>query len=475
MQIKLGFWFLDTQTGVLEKESQSTPSESKRLDHTPLALLLCLLKYRGQDVTKDIMLAEVWQNKVVSEDVLSVAMSQIRKALEDNARKPLFIKTIPGVGYRLIAEVEELDSVQNAEIKIEETPKSNKQKIALLLSVSLILLSFILYYFYSKPMSAPTLNQLPSLSAQSHYQKGRYLLTLKGEKNWQEAQQIFEDTIISSPEFAPVYRELVQAKLKLIGRDNLALLEKVKEFKFLLNKSLTLSPNNQETYLLLAKVAFTIEWDFALAEQYFIKALEIDNNNAKAQYKFSVFLMAAGKFDLAIDHIKQYIALDPTGYAATMVAWIYNMMGEYELAMKEMEKLQRLDSNDLMYLQSAQSILENIGKEQESFLKLTLIFQRLNYSEDDISAATQAFEKGGLANVNLWLLEVKKEQENIGQGYPPLSLARYAIKAGKKDLAIKYIQQAREKRDGNLLFFNVDPIYKSIRHTSELKSMINPS
>jgi DNA-binding winged helix-turn-helix (wHTH) protein len=476
MLIKLGLWFLDTHSGVLSKNDDSQNVENKRLDHTPLALLLCLLKYHGQDVTKDVMLNEVWPNKVVSEDVLSVAVSQIRKALNDNARKPIYIKTIPGVGYRLIAKIEEVDNADHSEINTlyaKEPLQNKKNRIVLILSIISIALFFTLYIFYVKPTSTSALIQLPSLSAQSHYQKGRYLLTKKDEKSWQEAKQIFEDTIISSPEFAPVYRELAQTKLKLIGQDNLAAFKKADDLKFLINKSLTFSPNDQASYLLLAKIAFTIEWDFALAEQYFSKALQIDDNNAMAHYKFSVFLMAAGKFDLALKHIQRYIALDPAGYAAAMVAWIYNMMEEYELAIEEMDKLQQLVPSDLMYIMSAQSILENTGKEQESFNKLTKIFQHFNYTKDEISAATQAFKQGGLANVNLWLLEVKKEQKNIGQGYPPLSLARYAVKAGKKELAIKYIQQAQEKRAINLIYFNVDPIYKSIRHAPELKGMIN--
>jgi len=475
MLIKLGLWFLDTHSGVLSKDGDSQNAEIKRLDHTPLVLLLCLLKYRGQDVTKDVMLSEVWPNKVVSEDVLSVAMSQIRKALEDNARKPIYIKTIPGVGYRLIADVEEVEDFKSSEINaidVEEVPKSNKTKIALIVSFGLTFLIFISYFLYVQQVPTPTLQQLPSLSAQSHYQKGRYLLTQKDKESWQEAKQIFEDTIISSPEFAPVYQELAQVKLKLIDRDDLAAFEMVEELKFLLNKSLMLSPNNQETYLLLANVAFAIEWDFILAEQYFSEAIQIDNNNAKAHYKFSVFLMAAGKFDLALKHIQRYIALDPTGYAATMVAWIYNMMEEYELAINEMEKLELLKSDDLMYLVSASSILENTGKEQQSFQKLIRIFELKGYTKNEIDTAIQAFEQDGLKGVNLWLLEVKKEEKNVGQGYPPLSFARYAVKAGKKELAIKYILQALAKREYGLLYFNVDPIYKSIRHAPELKGMI---
>lgn len=473
MQIILGNWLLDTQTGTLSNNIDSSKDENKRLDHTPLALLLCLLKYRDQDVTKDTMLAEVWPNKVVSEDVLSVAMSQIRKTLEDNARKPTYVKTIPGIGYRLIAEVKEVECSEVKTIDVKEVPKTNTPKIAFALTISFVILFSAFYLFYVKPTSTPALSQLPSLSAQSHYQKGRYLLTQKGEQNWQEAKQIFEDTIITSPEFPPVYRELAQVKLKLIGRDDLAAFEMVEELKFLLNKSLMLAPNEQETYLVLANIAFSIEWDFVLAEQYYNKALQINDNNAKVHFRFSVFLMTAGKFDLALKHIQRYIALDPTGYAATMVAWIYNMMGEYELALGEIDKLQKLDPTDLMYLTSAQKILENTGKEQQSFQKWLKIFQHRNYNQDEILAVTNAFKKGGLANVNLWLLEVKKEQQNVGHGYPPLSFARYALKAGKKELAIKYILQAREQREHGLLYFNVNPIYKSIRNAPELKGLIN--
>ncbi len=45
---------------------------------------------------------------MVSEDVLSVSISQTLKALGDNARKPTFIMRIPSIDYRLIAQIEEL-------------------------------------------------------------------------------------------------------------------------------------------------------------------------------------------------------------------------------------------------------------------------------------------------------------------------------------------------------------------------------
>ena len=87
MLIKIEQWFVDNKTGRVSLSQELDPENDTYLDHTPLELLLCLIKHQGESVTKDTMLEEVWPNKVVTEDVLSVAVSQIRKALKDNAKK----------------------------------------------------------------------------------------------------------------------------------------------------------------------------------------------------------------------------------------------------------------------------------------------------------------------------------------------------------------------------------------------------
>ena len=145
MLIKLGKWFLNTETGELYNQDLSAENITKRLDHTPLTLLLCLLKYQGEDVTKDTMLDEVWPNKVVSEDVLSVAISQIRKALGDNARKPMFIKTIPGVGSRLIANVFDVQPNNQSEMPTGLLQKN--KTILLFIFFTLLKLYFVGTYF----------------------------------------------------------------------------------------------------------------------------------------------------------------------------------------------------------------------------------------------------------------------------------------------------------------------------------------
>ena len=477
MIIRLGEHFLNTATGVLASDHKFNHINNVKLDHTALELLLCLVRYKGKDVSKTVMLNEVWPNKVVTEDVLSVAISHIRKALGDNARHPSYIKTIPSIGYRLIASVTKVEDEKDKEYSVKPTSMnkalSSKKSVLIILGIIISLTLFIITSKNSTDVANSI--RLPSQESIEHYQKGRFLLTLNEKSSWRSAQQIFEDTIITAPNYAPAYRELVNVKVKLLADDSVANLESIDEYYALLNRSLLLSPNEHKTHIALADVAFFIEWNFDLAEQHYKKATELAPLNGEAHFKFAEFLLAAGKFAGAIDHIQKYKNIEPTGYAVPSVAWIYNMMGDFDTAIKELNKLKILQPNSFAYHISAQAILENMGNEQASFNELMHIFSEVNYSEDELSIVTKLFNQGGLSAINLWLLEEKQEQGYIGQYVPPLSYARYATKAGKDELAVDYILQALKQRDATLLWFNVDPKYKKLRQHPKLKNIINPT
>src|SRR5262249_27523540 len=79
--------------------------EVVRLPPKPFAVLACLVTRAGQLVTKDALLAAVWPDTVVSEDVITVAMRQLRRVLGDQTHPPHFIETVHGRGYRFTAPV----------------------------------------------------------------------------------------------------------------------------------------------------------------------------------------------------------------------------------------------------------------------------------------------------------------------------------------------------------------------------------
>ncbi|MDM0055102.1 ATP-binding protein [Variovorax fucosicus] len=72
---------------------------------TPKAFgVLCALARRAPHlVTKDALLDAVWGHHYVSESVLKTTVSELRAAMADDARHPLYIETAPRRGYRFVA------------------------------------------------------------------------------------------------------------------------------------------------------------------------------------------------------------------------------------------------------------------------------------------------------------------------------------------------------------------------------------
>lgn len=80
-----------------------------RLTPKSMAVLRELLARPATVVRRDDLLGIVWRDGFPTDDVLTHAITELRRALEDDPRAPRIIETIPKVGYRLLATVEPLD------------------------------------------------------------------------------------------------------------------------------------------------------------------------------------------------------------------------------------------------------------------------------------------------------------------------------------------------------------------------------
>ena len=76
-----------------------------RLHPKAFGLLRHLLDHPGQMVTKESLLETIWPGVHVTEAILSVYVAEIRKALGEDPKKPVFIETLHRRGYRFIAPV----------------------------------------------------------------------------------------------------------------------------------------------------------------------------------------------------------------------------------------------------------------------------------------------------------------------------------------------------------------------------------
>lgn len=95
---QIGAWRVSPDLDLLESEGRAI-----RLQPRVTRLLVYLAERAGHVVSREELLREVWDGRFVTDAVLTTAIWELREALEDDAKKPQWIETVPRRGYRLVA------------------------------------------------------------------------------------------------------------------------------------------------------------------------------------------------------------------------------------------------------------------------------------------------------------------------------------------------------------------------------------
>jgi len=168
---QFGSFSLDPDERVVSRNGIALPLTPKAFQ-----LLLCFVHNPGRLITKDELLKEIWPDTFVEEVNLAVNISALRKALGDNPRESRYIATIPGCGYRFLAEV----------LEVAKATPSPQPKI------SLTVLDF------ANSSSA-------NVQAYDYYLRGRQFFNQMRRKGFEFARQMFARAVVIDPGYARAY------------------------------------------------------------------------------------------------------------------------------------------------------------------------------------------------------------------------------------------------------------------------------
>ncbi|HST53539.1 MAG TPA: winged helix-turn-helix domain-containing protein [Pyrinomonadaceae bacterium] len=101
--------------------------EIVRLMPKAFDVMLTLVRRHGEVVTKDELLANVWRDAVVEENSLNVNVSALRKVFGEKPREHRFIVTVPGVGYKFVADVREVFADEKEDGTEDNRQESNAE------------------------------------------------------------------------------------------------------------------------------------------------------------------------------------------------------------------------------------------------------------------------------------------------------------------------------------------------------------
>ena len=105
---EFGRFRLDPGERRLSREGQPVTLRAKIFD-----TLCVLVEAHGRLLDKDELIHRVWPDAVVEEGNLAHNISALRKTLGESATGQAYVETVPGRGYRFVADVREIQELES--------------------------------------------------------------------------------------------------------------------------------------------------------------------------------------------------------------------------------------------------------------------------------------------------------------------------------------------------------------------------
>ena len=146
---RVGDWLVEPQLNTIADGIRTLHLEPK-----VMRVLVYLAEHPGEVTTKERLIRAVWPDTFVTDDVLTHAISELRRAFGDDARQPRFILTVPKCGYRLVAPLQRASAAAGPSTTPEPARVPRRRKLVV---AAMVLLGATIgaAYWLTRPLSAP--------------------------------------------------------------------------------------------------------------------------------------------------------------------------------------------------------------------------------------------------------------------------------------------------------------------------------
>jgi DNA-binding winged helix-turn-helix (wHTH) protein len=110
---------LDTERRELRRGTDLISVEPQVFD-----LLLLLIRNRSRVVSRDDLISEVWNGRIVSESALYSRITAARQAIGDSGEEQRLIRTVARKGLRFVADVQEAHCSELNPLVADQPPPS---------------------------------------------------------------------------------------------------------------------------------------------------------------------------------------------------------------------------------------------------------------------------------------------------------------------------------------------------------------
>jgi serine/threonine-protein kinase len=163
------------------------------------------------------------------------------------------------------------------------------------------------------------LSSTADIAAYDNYLRGRHLSSHHTLVMLDSAIYYYNRALLLDPDYAAAYAALAEAYMLIPDYGGPPILELLPYARAAAQRALALGPGLAEAYAASAHLKWVYEWDRAGAERDYLKAIELNPNNANAHYWYAQFLGTMRRWEEGLAEADRAAELDPLSPGTHMI------------------------------------------------------------------------------------------------------------------------------------------------------------
>jgi DNA-binding winged helix-turn-helix (wHTH) protein/Tfp pilus assembly protein PilF len=420
--VRFGDFSLDTHTRELRgRDGRSSPLAAKAFGS------LCLLiENRHRVVGQDELLASVWEGRTVDANNVNQAIGAVRRALRTNAADRRYIVTVPGSGYRFVADVQ-----------VE-----------------------------SEGGAIDTDNPL----AYRAWLRGYHLLQRPTRANLADALVAFRRAVDLDTSYTRAYAGMALAYRGLVHTDG----EPHELFplaKAAAARALTLEPESAEALMALGRIQHLYDWDWEAAAHSFERAIAANPTLMEVHFAYAHLLVDVGRFDQGLSHARRARDIDPLSPMVNAIeAGFHTAAQQPDQARRRVDRALELQPEFWVALMVRGGMALEQGDAAAAIADLETAADGSERASQILGLLATAYGAAGdRAKVLLLLNEL---EARAGTAYvPATSFAAVRNALGETSAALDLLERAYEQHDIRLAFLKVDARWNNLRAEPRFRAL----
>jgi len=302
-----------------------------------------------------------------------------------------------------------------------------------------------------------------NVEAYQLYMKGRFHASRLILPEVKKGIEYFNQAIALDPNYVLAYVGIAQAYTGFSLSGDVPANDAMPKGKAAALKAMELDPNLPEAQVAVGLFAFWYDWDWREAERKYQRALELDPNNAAANYFYAHLNSNLGRHAEALTLAKRARQLDPLSLITNSAEGQFLFYaGQSDEAVSRLNKTLELEQN----FWHPHLVLSGIHAEKQKFAEAVGEAERAAQISGGNSSAVAAkgyalAKSGNSTEARTVLAELQKlsaERHVLAYNFAIIHNA-----LGETETALNYLEKAYSEKNVLMVFLKVDPKWNNLR------------